>query len=106
MKLLKVRSNGLISKTRVRKWKLEEYDSDNNVIILSRILPDVGAGVEQGGLALEEATEDVEEEGWGFEDLEGILVSVQNSGGEEEEAFEETVEDIVEEQKRGERVSD
>ena len=58
----------------------------------------------QGGLAsevmrkdaLEEPVADAQE-GWGFEHPEGILVSEPNPGGEEEDAFEEAVKDVLEE---------
>ena len=50
---LKVCLKRLISKPKVGKWKLEEFD-DHFDINLSRILPDVEAASGQEGLHLEE----------------------------------------------------
>ena len=43
LKLLKVQPERLISEPRVRIWKSQDYDSDDDIINLSRTLPDMGA---------------------------------------------------------------
>ena len=61
MKFLKDCLERLISKLRVGKWKLEEFDDDFD-INLPRTLPYVGEASGQGRLAPEEVREDAAEE--------------------------------------------